>query len=256
MKLTKLPPNVPIPHSNSIPAKYMRTAAVLAVLAHSLYRYIFTPAYIIKEDSELHEVPVYKDDADIKKERLCRGLLLSMFDSEQKEYAEERIDKVMIDVRSAVQALVTSEVADSFEGALLPVVQDALEVWWNIQRNKERFESVVRLGLLEDWEWRKGSFGEETSGNSQDVSVEDLSSKVDVLVVFPGLYSVKKDDYYEPVYSGIALSESQTKLAAKEMENAKTSNGALERSASTKTTSQRLRRASASVSAFLTPRGS
>ncbi|RDW80418.1 hypothetical protein BP5796_05116 [Coleophoma crateriformis] len=234
----KLPQEIPMPRSNSRPAKQMRSAAVLAVLARLLNQYIFTPTYVLQEDKDLREVLLHEAEVKPDRESLCRGLLLTMSANKPFEAEDERVGTVVRDVTWVLQALVQGTVWDKFREDLKVLVEKAVRGWSDVQRHKERFEPNIDLRSLVGWEWRNVSFAENVPPTGQS-SPDGGSTKSDgVLVVFPGLYSIDQIGY-DAIFPGVVLSASQTKLAADEVEKERTSNATLER-----TISKRARRLS------------
>ncbi|RDW69297.1 hypothetical protein BP6252_08317 [Coleophoma cylindrospora] len=229
----KLPQEIPIPRSNSRPAKQMRIAAVLAVLAQLLNQFIFTPTYVLQEDDELREVLLHEAEAHPDRESLCRGLLLLMSDNKPFVAEEERVGAVVRKVTWVLQALVEGTFWDKFREDLKVLVEKAVRGWSDVQRHKERFEPNIDLRSLDDWEWRKVNFAENVPPTGQGSPDGGFTKSDGILVLFPGLYAVDHLEY-EAIFPGVVLLASQTKLAADEVEKERTSNGALDRTISKK----------------------
>jgi hypothetical protein len=75
----KLGGKIPIPQSNTVDAKNMRVAAILAILARSVDRNIFQPTYHLDFNSGLRELFVQQAAKNSKRESCCRAFLLPMF---------------------------------------------------------------------------------------------------------------------------------------------------------------------------------
>lgn len=69
--------------SDTRAAKQMRTFLVMAVLARSLTNHIFTPTYIVEEESELRDL-LFEIPDNTRKEFL-RGIIMSLFKRKQRE---------------------------------------------------------------------------------------------------------------------------------------------------------------------------
>lgn len=219
----------------------MRIAATLAILARSIDNHIFQPTYILEEDSGIRELLLRQAVSSSKRESLCRALLLKMFPSDQANAAKERIKRVSADVMQEVQDLLSSDNGERFKSDLEQVAQSASEVWWDMQRVKERFEHSFELVPCQDIEWEPLSLGEDADGDQGPTG--DLRARdEELLVVFPRLYVVA-DDEPEAITPGTVLRRSQSAVAARELERERASNSAFGKPPA-RTKSQRTRRSS------------
>jgi len=206
--------NVPLPQTNSVPAKQMRIAVILAILARSLDRYFFHPTYICEEDCKVRSVLLRQAVHNSKKESFCRALLLSMFPEEQETTRGQRMESVIDDVMWAVKELLTPAKVESFQSELKAFVEDAGNTWKTMQHIRERFEPSFDLVRVEGYEWQTLLFDTNATGEPAIQGGRDD----ELLVVFPRLYIVEKNHEPEPLSTGTVLRRSQSLEAAQELE--------------------------------------
>lgn len=228
----------------------MRIAAMLAILARCIDRYIFQPTYILDEESGIRELLVRQAVKNSKKESFCRALLLSMFPEEQAKATTERVDRVIREVAWHVQDLFSVTQIENFRTDLQRVVQEACDTWQIIQRATERYEPFFELTHYEDLEWET-LMSDESGTSAREQSTTNAANGTDeeLLVIFPRLYIVE-DAEPSPITPGVVLRRSQSVAAAQELDRKKPS------SPTTRSRPQRARQLSISLNtgnSFLAP---
>ena len=214
----KLGGKIPIPQSNTIDAKNMRVAAILAVLARSVDRNIFQPTYHLDFDSGLRELFVQQATKNSRRELWCRALLLSMFPQYQEAVATQRCAAVVHEVMSVVQGLLPGEQIDRFRIRLNQFTESAIDIWKRIQRVKEKLESDFDVTVYKEMRWQTLKLDGGTASNSEGAEVSNIEDISEVrLVVFPRLY-VLDDTKTVPVTTGVVLKKSHCERAQREMD--------------------------------------
>ncbi|RVX69000.1 hypothetical protein B0A52_08067 [Exophiala mesophila] len=204
----------PVPYSNTRAAKQMRTFLVMAVLARSLTNHIFTPTYIVEEESELRDL-LFEISDNAEKEFL-RGMIMSLFEKKQREIASQRVSTVVREVLSPVQDLLGLDAAQKFGQELKSKIQEAKDIWWGLQRHQSHFEADIKCDI-ESWEWQSVRFSNDNDQmNSQAVDVEAFDTDEAVLTLFPRIFVVdgSRDT---PIFPGVVLQKSQTASAEQEI---------------------------------------
>lgn len=218
MRSESLPHHVPLPRTNSIPAKQMRIAVILAILARSLDIHIFHPTYAFGEDSEVREVLCHLAVRESKKESFCRGLLLSLFPDEQESAANERIDSVTEHVMRHVHGLLLNPEGEEFEAGLSRLARSAYETWATIRAIKERYEPSFDGAPVEGFEWDTLLFDGDIVGSTDEKTAIHGGRDDAILIVLPRLYVIEKNQPPQLIADGTVLRRSQSLAAAQELE--------------------------------------
>ncbi|KAJ5578817.1 hypothetical protein N7450_007684 [Penicillium hetheringtonii] len=132
---------VPLPSSNSLAAKQMRFAIILAILAREIDKYIFQPTYIGGEDCPSRPLLANLAAANTEKEAVCRSILFSLQPESKSKSCQWRIQRIVQNVSSYIYALLSEEQNSRFCESLEKVVQKAVEVWYPIQHSRRKYES-------------------------------------------------------------------------------------------------------------------
>jgi len=212
---------IPLPQSNSLEAKKMRAAALLAILARAISQHIFQPTYILEKGGEIREILVLQAIANSRKESFCRALLLSIFPADQERNVTKAMDQVVRDISLCVRNLVSEAQSESFQSGVQDIVQKARGAWRLVQNSREKFEPYFELDHDADLEWRGLNFvdGHVSVVHDSIVRAEDDEA---LLLIFPRIHIIA-DTIPEPVTQGVVLMKSQSTLATKEMEKTKPS---------------------------------
>ncbi|KAK2026470.1 hypothetical protein LX32DRAFT_730114 [Colletotrichum zoysiae] len=227
--------NIPVPSSNSPPAKKMRVVASLAILAFALSEHVFQPTYLL-DNNELAGLLDYLTTAsDFEKdmEAHLRSVLLKLCPSKHESNASERAKKASNDLIRRVGPLLPESKRDEFASALEKICQGAARCWAHVQRLVDRVDPVTRFEMTADMDaWKlmelPGMDGEpskargspspggkkngaqpktQASGSSSG-AVEDV-----VAVVWPAFILF---DEQETLREGLVLKGSQVEEAKKE----------------------------------------
>jgi hypothetical protein len=205
---------ISVPRSNTRAAKQMRTFLVMAVLARSLTKHIFTPTYIFDEVTELQAL--LSDISDKAKRNFLRGMILSLFEETQEEIATERVSMVLREVLQPVEDLLGPNAAQKFRQELKSKVQEAKDIWWRLQRHQIHFEADMNSDI-ERWEWQSVRFSSDNDQmKSQAATLEAFDTDEAVLTVFPRIF-VEDDPRDICIFPGVVLQKSQTAIAEREV---------------------------------------
>lgn len=155
--------HVPLPRTNTAPAKQMRIALTLAILARLIDKHIFQPCYLFSSDSELRDLLVRLAVSNSKKEAFVRGMLLGIEEEEQGRTVKERRETVVREVVWYVGDLLADGEGDGgrlegFKTSLTDLVQRAAETWQLIQKSHVRYEPFFNLTHYDDLEWETLAF--------------------------------------------------------------------------------------------------
>ncbi|KAK5054710.1 hypothetical protein LTR84_001602 [Exophiala bonariae] len=204
----------PVPYSNTRAAKQMRTFLVMAILARSLTNHIFTPTYIVEEESELRDL-LFEISDNARKEFL-RGMIMSLFERKQREIATQRVSMVVREVLSPVEDLLGLDAAQKFGRELKSKIQEAEDIWWGLQRHKSHFEAEVKWET-ESWECQSIQFSNDSDQmSSRGVNVEAFDTDEVVLTLFPRIF-VADGSRDVPIFPGVVIQKSQTASAEEEI---------------------------------------
>jgi hypothetical protein len=195
----------------------MRVAIILAMLARSIDTHLFHPTYVLEEDSGVRQLLLRQAVRNSKRESFCRALLLSMFPEEQEVAAGERVNRVIEDMRNVEDLLPQAKIED-FRSELGQFVRRTCKTWVTVQRIRERFEPSFELTRVKDLEWQALLFEASAASEKEPTTAIQGGRDDELLVVFPRLYVVEKDQEPEPVTAGTVLKRSQSLAAAQELE--------------------------------------
>ncbi|KIH89439.1 hypothetical protein SPBR_07084 [Sporothrix brasiliensis 5110] len=161
---------IPLPPSNTLDAKRMRTAAVLRFLAKSAVAELFQPFYTLEHGSELsdwlHERIDDDEHLDFVRRVLLRaeakpatmdGAQNNLFHAETHAAARAKAVGRTLSVRGAVGGILSQEASDTFFVALGRWCAETAETWrTDIQPLRDVFQALIDLDddELEVDEWR------------------------------------------------------------------------------------------------------
>ncbi|KAF8857474.1 hypothetical protein BDZ45DRAFT_803256 [Acephala macrosclerotiorum] len=210
---------LPLPRSNSPAAKRMRIAAMLAIISRCIDQHIFHPTYNLGEGEGggdgIRPLLVDLAAANSKKESHLRALLLSIEPEKQAGNASKRVEQVVTEVASYTQDVLSAVQCKKFKSGLEKVVQQALEAWQIVQCTREKFEPLFALDG--DFEWQLLSFEEGGTVNGEQNTARVVEGGEELLVIFPRICLIE-DGQWALITDGVALTKSQSLVAAKEVE--------------------------------------
>ncbi|KAE8139544.1 hypothetical protein BDV38DRAFT_280897 [Aspergillus pseudotamarii] len=209
---------IPLPCSNTLAAKQMRLALILAILAREINKHIFLPAYIAPVDNEnnLFRKALNNEAAlNSEKESFCRSILLSLDPPTQESICLEGIQTVVKNVSEYFYELLSEEQRPAFHNTLSKVVQNAAAVWKPIQRSKRRYELDFDPPTADD-ECEVFMFPSSNNAPKEKTANQKNPNKT-YLTVFPRVSIIENEEM--TVYTApIQLNSSQPQWVAAESE--------------------------------------
>ncbi|CAH0047836.1 unnamed protein product [Clonostachys solani] len=124
--------SLPLPMSNTVPAKHMRFAVGLSVLAYALTKHVFQPIYISEDQDEAARLLTKIENRD--QEVHVRSVLLQIQD---KKCGQSRAKKAAQEVLKSIRPLVPPLLFGECERETEKVCIDALDVWSSVQHLTE-----------------------------------------------------------------------------------------------------------------------
>ncbi|VUC38024.1 unnamed protein product [Clonostachys rosea] len=123
---------LPLPMSNTVPAKHMRFAVGLAVLAYALTKHVFQPIYISEDQDELARLltKIGNEDQEVH----VRSVLLQI---QGEKCGQARAKNAAQEVLKSIRPLVPPLLFEECERDTRKVCNAALEVWGSIQHLTE-----------------------------------------------------------------------------------------------------------------------
>ncbi|ROT35424.1 hypothetical protein SODALDRAFT_320757 [Sodiomyces alkalinus F11] len=156
---------IPLPASNSAPAKRMRVIAGLSIYARALASFVLQPTYLslgTGADNMLDMLP----GANLYQDELVRSVLLAVLPDQQKTRRDECADLAVEEVVAAVAGIVPAEQHAPFKLKLSHLTGELCSNWQLVQRLKERVGPCFALENLDDWQPLPRWPGPSPSGNS------------------------------------------------------------------------------------------
>ncbi|RDH26429.1 hypothetical protein BDQ94DRAFT_176391 [Aspergillus welwitschiae] len=181
--------HIPLPCSNTPPAKQIRLAIILAILAREIDKYIFQPCYIIPEDARIRKILGDLAMTDSEKESFCRSVLQSINTQAQEKVLSSTIQTVVGRVLSYFDDLLTEAQHMSMRSSLEKIVRKAAGVWQPIRRAKRRYEPDFEQPGPDEY-WLPFTLDDnsrpeaQTAQNTQDENA---------LTIFPRLSVIEND---------------------------------------------------------------
>ncbi|KAK2052389.1 hypothetical protein LY76DRAFT_583541 [Colletotrichum caudatum] len=147
--------NIPVPLTNSPPAKKMRVAASLAILAFALSEHVFQPTYLLGDNQLAGLLDDLITASDFEKEAHLRSVLLKLCPSKHESNASERAKKASNDLVRRVGPLLPESKRDEFASALEKICQGAARCWAHVQRLVDRVDPVTSFEVAADMDaWK------------------------------------------------------------------------------------------------------
>lgn len=176
---------------------------ILATLFREINQRIFQPIYFLSESNNLREALERVANNNGEKEAYCRRVLLSIDPGAELDNLNAEVQTVVQRLLSYTGGLFSGEQHDLFCTKIKTIVQNAAEVWFPIQRSRQKFETDFEPFDPEDNEW--DSFP--SAGNNTKLVAQDLHG-LSVLNVFPCI-SLVEDGDRDPLTRVIQLRSSQ-----------------------------------------------
>ncbi|CAG9983940.1 unnamed protein product [Clonostachys byssicola] len=124
--------SLPLPMSNTVPAKHMRFAVGLSVLAYWLTKHVFQPIYISEDQDEAARLLTKIENQD--QEVHVRSVLLQIQD---KGCGQTRASKAAQEVLKSIRPLIPPPLFAECEREIEKVCSEALDVWGSVQHLTE-----------------------------------------------------------------------------------------------------------------------
>ncbi|KAJ5169019.1 uncharacterized protein N7482_004613 [Penicillium canariense] len=206
--------HAPLLASNSVPAKGMRLAVILGILAREINKHIFQPNYLLSEDCQIRDILSQLASEDSEKESFCRAMLLSIETETQRSSVQSRVQAVVRKVASHLYELLSETQYSELRQVLAKIVERAIEIWIPIQHSKNKYESDFDPHEWGDQECRPFHFPTGNDAHSEivsEVSVDNL------LTVVPRI-SLLRDNHRYPRTWVIKLIKQERLCALAEQE--------------------------------------
>ncbi|KAI1335255.1 hypothetical protein F5Y15DRAFT_255200 [Xylariaceae sp. FL0016] len=145
--------NIPLPASNSQPAKQMRSIAFVSMLGFELITYIFVPVYFPFDNMEsFWDMLADLAADDEQKETYLRSVLLSHYPVDDDDW---RIDDVVKHSWALVNPLVPEDQKKAFCNAITKLCQSARQDWSVFQKLKVRIVPDEHFDRPLSGQWEK-----------------------------------------------------------------------------------------------------
>lgn len=130
---------IPLPLSNTIAAKQMRTVAVLAVLYAELKEHVFHPMYLFEDRRANDEFVTLLGTMDPAKETYLRSVLLGTIDKDVwKEKVKAKVEALKASVYDCVGLLLPETERTRFRDRLDRFCRKTVSHWQHIQKLEDR----------------------------------------------------------------------------------------------------------------------
>ncbi|KAI8628971.1 hypothetical protein F5Y19DRAFT_103426 [Xylariaceae sp. FL1651] len=225
---------IPMPASNSTPAKKARIAACMAALGSRMAERIFVPFYIIpngkleRPRDDIDDIVTMLSNLstnDPKRELHIRSILLAISPEQQMKVAYARAAEIACEVVDELGILLRPEQHESFENDLHGLCRLAVESWSSLRSLKEKIEpfNTTTEYTEQDWTPAELNLGTLQLANGK----QNGDNHANGLTIKSSMHSLKSSKTLAFVWPGFALGsdllkhgsmllESQVKAAEEE----------------------------------------
>ncbi|CCC13996.1 unnamed protein product [Sordaria macrospora k-hell] len=138
---------IPLPLSNTLPARQMRSVAVLAVLFAELKKHVFHPTHLFEDPRANDEFTALLRTMDPAKEAYFRSVLFGSIDDDQwKQKVKAKVATVKASVDKCVGPLLSESERVRFMQHLDRFCRRTCQIWQNLQK----LETKIHYST-EDW---------------------------------------------------------------------------------------------------------
>ncbi|KAK1754410.1 hypothetical protein QBC47DRAFT_217642 [Echria macrotheca] len=133
--------SIPLLDSNTLSAKQMRVAAVLAILAWELAGLCFRPTYVLDEENDLFDVMSDMAKHDPSREVYLRSVLLEILnETGQKRAVQRRVVHATNEIFAIIGHPFDQSDQNSLREAIKVLCTEACEHWGHVQRLRAKIE--------------------------------------------------------------------------------------------------------------------
>lgn len=141
---------IPLPASNSTPAKRMRTIAGLAIFSRALENFVFQPSYL-SVGSDMKQALDALPGANLDQDSFVRAVLLKVLPDQQNICRDMCAERVADEVVAALSGWVPADEHATFKSRLGHITRDLCVNWQRVQKLHERVEPSFVFETLDDW---------------------------------------------------------------------------------------------------------
>jgi hypothetical protein len=141
---------IPLPATNSTPAKRMRAVAGLVVYAKALQEFVFQPTYL-SVGNDMGPALSALLAVNPEQDAFVRAALLKALPDHQKKCRDGCAKRVVECVLAAVSGLVPADEHETFKSQLTQLTSGLCVKWQHVQRLQERVEPSFTLDALDGW---------------------------------------------------------------------------------------------------------
>lgn len=204
---------VPLPPTNSLPARRMRLFATLAILTNSIRSHLFCSTYLLNPVEDLDRLLLEVADVNQDREALLRRLLNATSATVEEQLVGDRMGIITHEVTSSVEPLLSAEQSQKMKVDLANVLNTASDLWRSLQKRRSCFTVEPRSPSTSSSTWKslvwnedKKTYGEENTTAPQDV----------VLTLFPRIIMLTREAE-EEIFPGVVLLKPETMAAHVEL---------------------------------------
>jgi hypothetical protein len=206
---------LPLPASNSQPAKEMRIVAVLASVSRIFVQQLFRSTYLLSADSGLQEL-LYRQAKDHSaKESKLRSFILALLPQEQEAVITGAVRTTCTEILDLTDGLLTPVDTANFQERLEDIAEEACETWQGFCRYIDTMRPSFELKDEEDFIWDQMIFDEGLPTFSDFGQIHDHDHDAAMFAIFPRLYSSFEGEDY-PETHGVLFITSHAQAALEE----------------------------------------
>jgi hypothetical protein len=205
--------DAPLPPSNSVIAKELRTVKVLGILADIINKHMLQPTCQLSETCQFKELLHELGSTHPNKERFLRGMILSVLQDERETAEDHLIDLAIKELmrENGIEDIIPPGSNKDFVSHLKDILGDVQDIWRVAQYSKQMFASYFEHIQIPGSEWSPFKLQASKSAQVPTHDAED-----DCIVLFPRIYLMLPGEGLKPITTGAVLSKSQIRAMARE----------------------------------------
>ncbi|ROW08516.1 hypothetical protein VMCG_03273 [Cytospora schulzeri] len=221
---------IPLSPTNSQPARKMRAAAVLRLIALAAVEHLFQPVYLTEEGGELRDTLDVVYFLDPPRSHQVRSLLLNIDTKGHAANGQKRAEATVRDVFRSVRSLLVSSDGSAvdkqgeFRRGLQKWCDDTRDAWMGLQPLEIKFMVLFEVGKksFRPGDWRRIP-DQPTQPTQGGAPADGLVAEDIVAQLWPAFFASRKDGLTHRFKSGYVLVKPQVLAARREAASARSS---------------------------------
>ena len=191
---------------------------MLTILAELLTEHIFTSSYLFDPEPEFQHAWIELARANPSKERLLRGMLLSIDGKAEDDIIAGRREAVVDELMDYVVGILPWSKAEILRKDLSGLTKNAVEIWRSLQLRKVKIEASTEGA--DGWTWPSHRFSSANGHTPESLPMQEVGTDEPAVCVFPRVF-VAGAQQNDAVFSGMSIMKSEVDAADRQIRSAR-----------------------------------